>query len=242
MFKVERGPAGEKITYVRMFSGALHVRDRVALNGGEAKVTAIKVFEGGAATQRRSVVAGQIAKVWGLAPARIGDIVGTPHRPAGEPYHFSPPSLETVVDPCRPADRGAVHAALTQLAEQDPLIGLRQDDVRKEISVSLYGEVQKEVIQATLADEYDVDVRFRETTTICVERLVGSGAAFELIGKESEPVPCDGGAAGGSGAGGQRRRVPAGGRARFDAACLLHCRRADRCRDASARAPRVGGQ
>ena len=187
MFKVERGPAGEKITYVRMFSGALHVRDRVPLNGEEPKVTAITVFEGGAATQRRSVVAGQIAKVWGLAPARIGDVVGTPHRRAGEAYHFAPPSLETVVVPCRPADRGAVHTALTQLAEQDPLIGLRQDDIRKEMSVSLYGEVQKEVIQATLADEYEVDVRFRETTTICVERLAGSGAAFELIGTEPNP-------------------------------------------------------
>ena len=29
VFKVERGPAGEKIAYVRMFSGALHVRDRL---------------------------------------------------------------------------------------------------------------------------------------------------------------------------------------------------------------------
>ena len=72
--------------------------------------------------------------------------------------------------PRRRADRGALHAALTQLAEQDPLINLRQDDVRREISVSLYGEVQKEVIQATLADEFGIAVGFRETTIICIER------------------------------------------------------------------------
>ena len=30
VFKVERGPAGEKIAYARLFSGALHVRDRLA--------------------------------------------------------------------------------------------------------------------------------------------------------------------------------------------------------------------
>ena len=29
VFKIERGPAGEKIAYVRMFSGTLHVRDRL---------------------------------------------------------------------------------------------------------------------------------------------------------------------------------------------------------------------
>jgi ribosomal protection tetracycline resistance protein len=53
--------------------------------------------------------------------------------------------------------------------------------------VSLYGEVQKEVVQATLADEFGLDVGFRETTTICVERPVGSGAAVEFNGREPNP-------------------------------------------------------
>ncbi|MDQ3629412.1 MAG: TetM/TetW/TetO/TetS family tetracycline resistance ribosomal protection protein [Actinomycetota bacterium] len=187
VFKVERGPAGEKVTYVRMFSGTVHVRDRLQLRpGDEAKVTAIRVFDRGSAAQRTSVAAGQIAKLWGLVSVRVGDVLGVPHRTHSEQHHFSPPSLETVVDPCRPADRGALHAALTQLADQDPLINLRQDD-RQEVAVSLYGEVQKEVIQATLAQEYGVDVTFRETTTICVERPAGSGAAVEFIDTESNP-------------------------------------------------------
>ena len=75
--------------------------------------------------------------------------------------------------PARPADQGALRAALGQLAEQDPLINVRQDDVRQEILVSLYGEVQKEVIQATLAADFGIDARFRETTTICIERPAG---------------------------------------------------------------------
>ena len=55
--------------------------------------------------------------------------------------------------------------------------------MRQEISVSLYGEVQKEVIQATLANDFGVDVGFRETTTICIERPAGTGAAVELLGE-----------------------------------------------------------
>jgi ribosomal protection tetracycline resistance protein len=47
--------------------------------------------------------------------------------------------------------------------------------------VSLYGEVQKEVIQATLATDFGLEVGFRETTTICVERPLGTGAAVETI-------------------------------------------------------------
>ena len=187
VFKVERGPAGEKIAYVRMFSGAVRARDRLELRGNhQAKVTAISVFEHGSASPRPLVAAGQIGKLWGLGDVRIGDTVGAaPAMP--ERHHFAPPTLETVVVPHEPGERGRLHAALAQLAEQDPLIGLRQDDLRQELSVSLYGEVQKEVIQATLADEFGLEVAFRESTTICIERPTGTGAAVEHIGKAPNP-------------------------------------------------------
>jgi len=187
VFKVERGPAGEKIAYVRMFSGTLRVRDRVRFGEGkEGRVTAIAVFDRGASERRASVAAGRIGRLWGLGDVRIGDTIGGSPA-ASEQHWFAPPTLETVVLPRRPADKGALHTALTQLAEQDPLINLRQDDTRQELSVSLYGEVQKEVIEATLAGDYGLEVEFRESTTICIERPVGSGAAFELIGKEPNP-------------------------------------------------------
>jgi len=181
VFKVERGPAGEKIAYLRMFAGTLHTRGRI---GGD-KVTAIAVFADGGVQRRASVPAGRIAKVWGLTGVRIGDPVGQAR--AGEAAQFAPPSLETVVVPARPGERGALHAALAELAEQDPLINLRQDDVRQEVSVSLYGEVQKEVIEATLAGEYALAVTFRQTTTICIERPIGSGEAQELIAVAPNP-------------------------------------------------------
>ncbi|WP_371527269.1 TetM/TetW/TetO/TetS family tetracycline resistance ribosomal protection protein [Streptomyces sp. NBC_01283] len=191
VFKVERGDAGEKIAYVRMFAGTVRTRDRLPFGGGrEGKVTAVSVFDRGSATPREGVTAGQIGKLWGLGDIRIGDVVGVPHEDgvggAGR-HHFAPPTLETVVVPTRPGDKGVLHLALAQLAEQDPLIDLRQDDLRQEVYVSLYGEVQKEVIQATLLDEYGIDVDFRETTTICVERVTGSGSAFEIIDKDDNP-------------------------------------------------------
>ncbi|MBT2530071.1 TetM/TetW/TetO/TetS family tetracycline resistance ribosomal protection protein [Streptomyces sp. ISL-99] len=133
-----------------------------------------------------SVRAGRIGKIRGLGDVRIGDWIGAAPA-ASARHHFAPPTLETVVVPCRPADKGALHLALAQFAEQDPLINLRQDDIRGEVFVSLYGEVQKEVIQATLADDFGLDVTFRKTTTICVERPAGTGAAFEIIDKEPNP-------------------------------------------------------
>ncbi len=186
VFKVERGPAGEKIAYVRMFAGTVRTRDRLTFGaGGEGKVTAIRVFDRGSTTQADAVTAGQIGKLWGLGDIQIGDAIGTSH--SGPEHHFAPPTLETVVVPRCRADKGALHVALTQLAEQDPLINLRQDDVRQETFVSLYGEVQKEVVEATLANEFGIDVGFRESTTICIERPTGSGAAVEAMKDDANP-------------------------------------------------------
>ncbi|MBK3564369.1 translation factor GTPase family protein [Streptomyces sp. MBT62] len=187
VFKVERGLAGEKVAYARMFSGTLRTRDRITLGetGEEGKVTAISVFDHGTDIGTDSVPAGRIGRLWGLGEIRIGDAIGV-SRKAYE-HFFAPPTLETVVVPGPDADRRALHLALTRLAEQDPLIGLRHDEVRQETAVSLYGEVQKEVVQATLADEFGVRVTFRETTPLCIERPVGTGTAADFIKKDENP-------------------------------------------------------
>jgi ribosomal protection tetracycline resistance protein len=187
IFKIERGSNAEKIAYARMFSGAVHVRDRIQLGPGrDNKVIKVAVFERGAAVQRQTVSAGQIAKLWGLADARIGDRIGTVAA-TDTRHQFPPPTLESAVVPCEPRDGNRLRVALGQLAEQDPLINLRQDDERQEIYVSLYGAVQKEVIQATLADDFGVAATFRETTMICVERLAGSGSALEVLQSDEHP-------------------------------------------------------
>ena len=186
IFKIERGSSAEKIAYARMFSGTVHVRDRLRFGSGhENKVTAVAVFERGPAVQRQAVSAGQIGKLWGLAEARIGDRIGEAAGGAG--LQFPPPTLESAVVPCDPRDRNRLRVALGQLAEQDPLINLRQDDERQEIYVSLYGAVQKEVIQATLADDFHVAATFRETTMIYLERPLGRASAVEVLQSDSHP-------------------------------------------------------
>ncbi|MGC5311773.1 GTP-binding protein [Micromonospora zamorensis] len=188
VFAIERGPAGEKIALVRLFAGTIRIRDRVRVGAVDAElVTAVRVVAQGADVVASAVEAGHIARLWGLKHARIGDPVGVPPERGGADRHFAPPTLETVVVPTRLGDRVALHAALIQLAEQDPLINLRQDDRRHEITVSLYGEVQKEVIQATLADDFGVGVTFRETSTVHVERVCGVGEAVEVIAVAPNP-------------------------------------------------------
>src|SRR5206468_7913874 len=153
VFKIERGASGEKIAYIRMFSGTIRTRERLHFGRNlEDKVTAIAVFERGPAVQRPSVPAGAVGKLWGLGEIQTGDRIGETGS-EGAQHQFPPPTLESVVVARHRDDCARLRIALAQLAEQDPLIDGRQDDTRRELSVSLYGEVQKEVIQATLANE-----------------------------------------------------------------------------------------
>jgi ribosomal protection tetracycline resistance protein len=186
VFAIRRGEDGQKLVHVRIASGTVRLRDRLDLgHDREERVTGIRVHRSGGAETSNVLVAGQIGVVRGLESARIGDPIGRWPTRTGD--QFVRPSLETVVDPVDAADRVALYAALGQLAEQDPLIDVRQDDGRREAAISLYGEVQKEVIGSLLDTEYGVPVTFRESTPICVERLVGTGADAEVIARPSNP-------------------------------------------------------
>jgi ribosomal protection tetracycline resistance protein len=197
VFAIDR-EGGRKRTFVRMRSGALRVRDKIDLGHGRAeRITGLRIAHRGSLEPRPTAEAGQIAVLQGLSTARVGDVVG-PVLPADErASQFPPPSYETVVDVV-PDNRGRLYAALTELAEQDPLIRVRRRD--EEITVSLYGEVQREVLAAVLQREYGVDPQFGEVRTARQERIVGTGHALEVmkqdgneflatIGLRVEPAP-----------------------------------------------------
>ena len=187
VFKIERGTAREKIAYVRLFSGTVRTRDRLVYGQGhEDKVTAIATFDRQSDSTKMSASAGNIARIWGLRNVQIGDRIGQVGTDESD-QQFAPPSMESVVDAHDPASGAQLLVALRELAEQDPFIKVRHDADLNETSVSLYGEVQKEVIQSTLADEYGIEAGFRETTTIYIERPVRSGEAVELLTSEANP-------------------------------------------------------
>ncbi|MGK5731042.1 GTP-binding protein [Streptomyces sp. URMC 124] len=192
VFAVDRGPSGEKTAYLRLFSGAVAERDRITLHRQEAgggrtehtgRVTSLVVVEAGPpGAARHRATAGDIARIRGLAEVRVGDRLGPAREDAYRP-HFAPPGLEAVVRPVRPQDAGRLHAALTALADQDPLIGTRALPAGGGTSVLLYGEVQKEIVAATLAEEFGVEAVFDGSSTVHRERVTGTGEAYEEIGR-----------------------------------------------------------
>jgi ribosomal protection tetracycline resistance protein len=185
VFKVERGAAGEKVAYVRMFRGAVRTRQRLDLPGGRVgKVAGVQVYDAGAWVRDDCVGAGRIGRLHGLSEVRVGDGFGAAARV--DDHHFAPPTLEASVTAVRREQGRALRAARALPADQDPLIDVRTGDDGLP-TVSLYGRVQQEVIASTLAEEHGIDVVFADAGVLHVERPRRSGAAVERFNTPSNP-------------------------------------------------------
>ncbi|WP_424982945.1 GTP-binding protein [Maritalea sp. S77] len=169
IFKIDRGWGGERIAYAAIHAGSIENRDEITLPNGTAQVKNIQLFDKGEVRKSQYVSAGRIAILHGLKNTKIGDHIGE-KLTNGKSHQFAPPTLETRITPIKTADASKLWFTLSELANQDPLINLRKDD-ENSLFVSLYGEVQKEVLQRQIFDEANVEVSFEESTVICIERI-----------------------------------------------------------------------
>ena len=186
MFKVERGEAGEKVAYVRMFSGAVRVRQRVDLpDGRTGKVMGVETFRDGRWARAAGAHAGQVAQV---ARARRGPRRRRVRRlDRAEAHHFPPPTLEASVEARDPAQQDPRSARRWPSSPtRIPLIAARVDQDGR-ATVSLYGRVQQEVIASTLAEEHGIEVEFSEASVLHVERLRRTGSAVERFNTPTNP-------------------------------------------------------
>jgi ribosomal protection tetracycline resistance protein len=203
VFAVERTDKGEKVAYLRLFSGTLRGRQQVtfrrrdtsgAVEEYRGRVAGLEVV--GDASSRR-LTAGDIGKLRGLPQVRVGDRLGSDDGPPQA--HFSPPILESVVRPVCAGRETELHAALTRLADEDPLIRTRA--AGGATSVLLYGAVQREVIADRLQREYGIDAVFEPVRPVYFERPLRKGEAvheyeprgpnefWQTVGLRVEPLP-----------------------------------------------------
>jgi ribosomal protection tetracycline resistance protein len=184
VFAIERR-AGQKVAYVRSYGGDLQRRARVPvfrrdpdghISSYRGQITGLRVIGDPDATGLES---GYIAAIQGLPGIRIGDQVGTDAH-LDVPAYFAKPSLETVVSPADGVHTEALHAALMNLADEDPLIQTRVT-AAGQTGVLLYGEVQKEVIGTTLADVYGIPAEFSRSEIVHNEHVTGTGSRLHWM-------------------------------------------------------------
>ena len=191
VFKIEREPSGEKIAYVRLFSGSLHIRKYVDIQRNESlphkeKIKKMCIFHNGDAIQISTVPSGEFCKVWGLSDIKIGDIIGE-RTDYIKDIHFAEPQMEAAIDAIPKERIHDLYAALMELCEEDPLIQVWKDDVHNELYIRLFGEVQKEVIETTLFEKYNLQVTFSNTRVVCIEKPIGIGNSVEVMDEKANP-------------------------------------------------------
>ncbi len=186
VFAIDRDDRGQRRTWLRMWRGRIPVRSRVRLGDRDPQlVTGLWVSTGDGVAPRSEIRAGEVGAVAGLAGSRIGDVIGAGSRRPSP--RFAPATVRALVEPVDPTQRGRAYQGLQELAEEDPLIDLDLSEVDQEAAVSLYGEVQQEVIAAVLEDRFGVEVRFTNASIVCVERVLGPAEAVERLGENGNP-------------------------------------------------------
>ncbi|MDT3498031.1 GTP-binding protein [Bacillus toyonensis] len=191
VFKIERESSGEKIAYVKVFSGSLHVRKYVDIQRSKSqshkeKIKKMCMFHNGNAVQASTVPSGEFCKVWGLSDIKIGDIIGE-RTDYIKDIHFAEPQMEAAIDAVPKERIHDLYAALMELCEEDPLIKVWKDDVHNELYIRLFGEVQKEVIETTLHEKYNLQVTFSNTRVVSIEKPIGIGTSVEVMGEKANP-------------------------------------------------------
>lgn len=165
VFKIARDDAGNRLTYMKLMGGSLSVREMI----GDEKVTGIRIYSGEKYESRDRVEAGEICVVTGLKSTKAGGGLGLlsgteigsvlkqvmsykVELPEDEPAHVFLPKIR-------------------EISEEIPELSVKYSEEKKEITISLMGEVQTEVLKHLIKERYNVDIGFGEGHTLYKETI-----------------------------------------------------------------------
>ncbi|OUO64915.1 TetM/TetW/TetO/TetS family tetracycline resistance ribosomal protection protein [Collinsella sp. An268] len=172
VYRVSRGPRGERLAWLKVTGGELRAKMPLAgVTRGEAweeKADQVRLYDADSYEIAQAVPAGRVCAVSGLTRVMPGDGIGAEAAAA-------PPALVPVlsyrVDPGE-ADITHLVRALRELADEEPLLGVRWEEQLGEVHVQLMGAVQQEVLAEELHRRFGLSVTFgtggilyRETLT-----------------------------------------------------------------------------
>ena len=176
VYRVSHGDRGERLAWLKVTGGVLRAKQQMegTAAGGAwcEKVDQVRIYNGAKFELAQEAAAGGICAVTGLSHVRPGDALGA--EPAGISPMIAPVLTYTVLP--GEQDVHSVYAALSELADEDPMLGVSWNTHLEQIHLQLMGAVQLEVVERLLADRFGLVVGFapggilyKETITQPVE-------------------------------------------------------------------------
>ena len=169
VFKVSHDERGNRLTWLRVTGGNL--RAKAELLPGQ-KADQLRVYNGAKATVVQEVGPGQVCTVAGPTSTVLGQGIGAVEEQAQPRFR---PALTYGLDQ-RGAPFDQCLAALRQLEDEEPLLGVVDDPATQRLYVQVMGEVQLEILTQRLEEEFGLTVgfdegriRYQETLTTPIE-------------------------------------------------------------------------
>jgi len=188
VFKIERQDNNQKKIYIRLFQGQISLRDTIKIcnKNIDEKVTKIDALKNGRQVEEEKIVAGDIGIIYGLKNLQIGDVVGT-QCDRMKKVSIAMPILKSKISPLYEGDKSKLFKVLTLLSEEDPLLQIETNNIEKEIYISLFGDIQMDVIKSILEEIYDIKVRFSDTMILYKETARGTSESLVFMNRELNP-------------------------------------------------------
>ena len=171
VFKIEYTDHKQRLVYLRLYSGTLHLRDTIMLpEKKKMKLTEIYIPSNGEMIQTKIVCSGDIFIIPNNT-LRLNDIIGNEKILPCNVWNDKPvPMLRTRIEPIKIEEREKLLDALTEIADTDPLLRYCVDTITHEIVISFLGTVQLEVICSLLIEKYHINIRIEDPTVIYLEK------------------------------------------------------------------------
>jgi elongation factor G len=159
-FKIVTDPYVGKLTYFRVYSGALAAGSYVynANKGQRERVSRILQMHANHREDIDRVLAGNVVAAVGLRVTTTGDTLCAEDAPVVlEAMQFPEPVIAVAVEPKTKADEDKLGASLVKLAEEDPTFKVRFDAETGQTLIAGMGELHLEIIVDRLLREFKVE-------------------------------------------------------------------------------------
>lgn len=173
---------GRRLTYFRVYSGVLHVKDNLwnATRKINDRVARLFLLHGGKKERTESLSAGFLGAARGLKDSMTGDTLCSNEHPILlEKINTMEPVIVLAVEPESNRDREELDKALKKLAEEDPTFRAKEDEDTGQILLSGMGELHLDVLCTRLIEEFHTNIRVGQPQVVYRE-TIGESARAEI--------------------------------------------------------------
>ena len=196
-FKVASDPYVGRLSFVRIYSGALSSGSYIynATKRSKERVTKIVLMHANKQEIVERVATGDICAVVGLKDTKTGDTLCDEKTPIIlESMHFPEPVISQSIEPKTKADQEKLGMALKRLSDEDPSFRVKYDHETGQTIISGMGQLHLDIIVDRLLREFTVastvgqpQVAYKETLT---KKIISTGKFIQQSGGRGQYGHC----------------------------------------------------